>query len=145
MRYDPGMKFRLFLFGFVVVFGAVSSLHAAELNTSSTLVDTTPASEVPASPTQFDSVIDDLPLMQGLTSVPDQATSFTTPNGRIVETVATGLVDVDGVYDFYRRTLPHLGWQMVDARTYRRGNDHLRIKAHADGKVTTVRFSIRPQ
>ena len=103
------------------------------------------ASPHAAAATNFDPTIDDMPLMEGLKAVPDQETLFTAPRaGRIVESVATGPVAVNEVYDFYVGTLPHLGWQVVDNRTYHRNGERLRIDAHADGGVTTVRFSIKP-
>lgn len=111
-------------------------LQAAELNVAS------PAS----SEAKFDPMIDDLPLAPGLTPKPEEETIFVTPRvGRIAESSAVGAVDIDEVYRFYLRTLPQLGWQKIDNRSYRRGGEILRIKAHADGKTTAVHFSIRPK
>jgi len=81
-----------------------------------------------------------------LQAVPDQGTLFTAPRaGRIAESIATGSVAIDDVLRFYRRTLPHLGWRVVDSTTYQRNGEKLRIDAHTDGGVTTVRFSIKPE
>jgi hypothetical protein len=123
---------------------AAAPACAAELNTKTTLIDTTGPSG-PVSEPQFAKVIDDLPLMPGLTLVPDSDVLFAEPlAGRIAETTAAGSVDIDDVYKFYRRSLPQLGWKIVDGRTYRREGDLLRIDARADGKITTVRFSVKP-
>lgn len=120
-------------------------LRAAELNTTSTLTDEIPRQTIPNSAPRFTKVIDDLPLMPGLELMPDEDVLFIAPrSGRIAETTAEGMVDIDGVYKFYYRTLPHLGWRCLDMRTYQRENDVLRIDAHANEKVTTVRFSIKP-
>lgn len=132
----------------VVTFFAFSPLplSAAQLNTTSTLVDTQSPATILSPETKFDPVIDDLPLVDGLQPVPDEATLFVTPrSGRIAESVAVGSVDVDEVYNFYKRALPHLGWKRLDARTYLRNKEKLRIDAHANGKVTTVHFSIKPE
>ena len=122
---------------------------AAQLNTTSTLTDTEapPAVMAPEPPApQFVPAIEDLPLMPGLEPVPNEEMVFVTPRaGRIAESTAEGPVDIDRVYWFYRRTLPQLGWQMADMRNYLRDNEHLRIDAHADGKTTTVRFTVKPQ
>jgi len=140
--------FRAFLL--VIIFCAVlmaMPLYAAQLNTQSTLVDTTPPNLVPAPAheTKFAPAIDDLPLMPDLNPVPDEDTVFVVPSaGRIAQSTAEGPVDIDDVYKFYRRSLPHLGWKVVDARTYMREGEQLRIDAHANGKVTTVRFSVKP-
>jgi len=117
---------------------------AAELNTSSTLRDTEQPQTI-SRPPDFTNVIDDLPLMPGLELVEDEDVLFAAPKaGRIAETTAQGIVDIDEVYKFYRRSLPQLGWKMVDNRTYERESDRLRIDARAEDKVTTVRFSVRP-
>ena len=119
-------------------------LQAAQINTQSTLVDTVPEPDFAAS-TRFTKVIDDLPLMPGLQLIEDQDVLFSEPVlGRIAETNAEGTVDIDDVYRFYQKSLPGLGWKMLDARNYMRGQDRLRINAHADGKVTKIRFSVRP-
>lgn len=101
--------------------------------------------QAPAAEQQFTNVIDDLPLMPELKIVQDEDILFVEPHqGRIAETEATGAVDIDEVYNFYRRSLPHLGWKVIDGRTYQREGERLVIEAHADGRTTTVRFSVKP-
>ena len=135
-----------FLLTSLAVLLAAFPLQAAQLNTSSTLTDTQPANNVPSGETQFTPAIDDLPLMPGLEPVPNEDMVFTVPrSGRIAQSSAEGAVDVDDVYRFYRRTLPQLGWHMIDTRHYMREGEHLHIDAHADGKETTVRFSVNPR
>jgi glucose/arabinose dehydrogenase len=124
---------------------AVLPAYAAELNTESTLIDETPPQAIPNTAPEFTKVIEDLPLMPGLELLPDNDVLFVAPrSGRIAETTAEGMVDVDAVYTFYRRSLPHLGWKMIDARTYQRDNDVLHIDAHAEEKITTARFLVSP-
>jgi hypothetical protein len=111
----------------------LSPAHAATLNQAS------------GGEQQFASVIDDLPLMTGLKPVEDSDVLFVEPHeGRIAETEASGAVDIDEVYNFYRRSLPHLGWKVIDGRTYEREGERLLIDARADGRITTVRFSVKP-
>ena len=122
-------------------------LRAAELNSSSTLIDTQPPQSMPlpVAETRFVPGIDDLPLMPGLDPVPDQDTVFVVPrSGRIAQSAVQGSVDIDSIYSFYRRSLPQLGWKMATPKKYQRDGEQLRIEAHADGKVTTVRFSVTP-
>lgn len=132
--------------GFVMVLFLLAERgDAAELNSTSTLQDTVPPQSIPV-PTKFASAIEDLPLMPGLSPLADEDTLFVVPHeGRIAESVAVGSVDIDDVYKFYRSSLPQLGWKIVDGRTYIRANEVLRIDAHADGKVSTVRFSVKPK
>ncbi|MER2520527.1 MAG: hypothetical protein ABTQ34_07555 [Bdellovibrionales bacterium] len=90
--------------------------------------------------------IEDLPLMPGLSALRDEDTVFVVPHGgRIAESAAIGAVDVDDVYLYYKRSLPQLGWKASDARTYRRNGERLNILARANGKITTVQFSIKPE
>lgn len=123
---------------------------AGQLNQSSGVADSVP----PASgfkqgmdtTTQFVPSIDDLPLMPGLSALRDEDTLFVVPHGgRIAESAAIGAVDVDEVYKYYTRSLPQLGWKASDARTYRRNGEKLKILARANGKITTVQFSIKPE
>ncbi len=119
---------------------------AATVNTTSTLRDTPIAPELAEQPTQFVLGIDDLTLMPGLTQLSDAETIFVVPKqGRIADSSAAGAVDVDDVYRFYRRSLPQLGWKALDARSFKREGESLTIAAHSDGKITTVRFTLKPE
>ena len=122
------------------------ALGAVPLNQTSSLADQAANNDIPDSDgPRFANVIEDLPLMPGLQLVEDEDVLFVTPHsGRIAETNAVGTVDIDDVYLFYRRSLPHLGWKLVDARTYVREGERLRIDAHANSKITTVRFTVKP-
>ncbi len=103
-----------------------------------------PAQTVPDEQ-QFATVVDDLPLMSGLTADEDKDVLFVEPNaGRIAETEAKGEVSIDQVYDFYRHSLPPLGWKVIDGRTYQREGERLRIDAQMSGKITTVQFTVKP-
>jgi hypothetical protein len=96
----------------------------------------------------FISGFEDLPLMPGLTQVPDAGTMFDTPSGRVVEAYAKGKVAVAEVAAFYDKTLPHLGWKKVTARRYRREGEVLDLEISdgqgSDDRSTTVRFYLAP-
>jgi hypothetical protein len=96
---------------------------------------------------QFLSVVDDMPLMPGLTELRDQASDFQTPEGRIVDGSAAGAVDARAVSSFYDRTLPALGWTREAPGRFVRDRERLVIAvAPGTGKeAVTVRFSLRPQ
>jgi len=96
----------------------------------------------------FLSGFEDLPLMPGLTQVPDAGTMFDTPSGRVVEAYAKGKVAVADVAAFYDKTLPHLGWKKVTSHRYRREDEVLDLEI-GEGKgssnmPTTVRFYLAP-
>lgn len=92
---------------------------------------------------RFVSVIDDLPLMVGLSEV-GEGVEFATPQGRIAETTATGAVSRKAVQDFYAQTLPQLGWKAVDSTRFKREGETLDLVLGNDGGVLTVRFSLAP-
>jgi hypothetical protein len=138
---------RLAMLGLLACVCSIVPAAAAQINRTTTLND-----EAPPAPTETDlttpkfaTAIDDLPLMPGLNLMENNDIIFGSPGvGRIVETEAVGAVDIDDVYNFYARTLPHMGWKSIDMRRYRRDQDLLRIDAHADGKNTVVHFAIHP-
>jgi hypothetical protein len=96
----------------------------------------------------FISGFEDLPLMPGLTQVPDAGTMFDTPSGRVIEAYAKGKVAVGDVAAFYDKTLPHLGWKKVTAHRYRREGEVLDLEIsngqRAGDLPTTVRFYLAP-
>ena len=96
---------------------------------------------------QFVSGMDDLPLMPGLTPVPSAGMVFDAPTGRIVEAVA--LLDTDSgmtpkdVRAFYDKTLPQLGWRILQSGRYRREGEILALDFPAD-PPPAVRFRLTP-
>jgi hypothetical protein len=93
---------------------------------------------------QFVGGIDDLPLMPGLTDIPDAGVVFETPAGRIVEAQAlTGAQARAQVLDFYDATLPQLGWEKIKSGQYRREGETLHLE-FPEGPVPTVRFRLAP-
>jgi hypothetical protein len=87
----------------------------------------------------------DLPVMPGLRVVEDAGTVFDTPAGRIVEGYAAGAVARKSVRDFYRRTLPQLGWNQSGDEEYRREAEKLTIHFDGDDGALTVRFTLSPE
>ena len=131
-------------FGFasIVFLMSVTSIPAgaSNLNATSDLVDE--GRDVNATENTEQTVLEDVPLMQGLRSDEEKDLLRILPDsGTSNESVAVGVVDVDDVYNFYKRTLPNAGWQSMGARDYMRGNETLHINAQADGKMTTVMFT----
>jgi len=95
----------------------------------------------------FLSVLDDMPLAPGLTELTDQAASFETPAGRIVDAAAQGAAAPQKVSSFYDRTLPALGWVREGPGRFIRDQERLVIvltEAAPKGQVV-VRFSVRPR
>lgn len=89
--------------------------------------------------------IEDLPLMDRLAEVPDAGVSFDKPEGRIVTLYAHGAVDEDEVRDFYRETLPQLGWEPAGRDTYLREGEALTVDFLGRDGDLTVRYTLQPQ
>ena len=90
------------------------------------------------------SQVEDLPLMPGLIEVADAGLVFDQPSGRIVEAYAQGQVTREEVLDFYRKTLPQLGWQTLDELRFGREGETLTLDFLAARDTLIVRFSLTP-
>ena len=105
---------------------------------------------------EFLRFVEDLPLAPGLVEDQDTITIFDKPNGRIVETSASGAQSTASVVDFYRQTLPQLGWvpiasvaaTKITARTIRlrfsRAREALSLVVGKENGVVVVRYAIAP-
>ncbi len=95
--------------------------------------------------TAFLSVIDDVPLMPGLAERPDAAVVFDKPEGRIVETEATGRLARAEVLKFYAASLPQLGWRARGEGRFLRDREELALSfVSGPGGALTVRFTLSP-
>ena len=110
--------------------------QATNLNTASSLADI----GIPPGPTP-PTILDGVPLMEGLQLNPDKDLIDILPDQPNQPVVTVGILDVDDIYNFYKRTLPPLGWQPTSGRDYARTQETLHINAHADGKLSTVTFT----
>lgn len=77
---------------------------------------------------QFFETLYDVPVMQGLTEIPDMAMVFDKPNGRISQAGALMKgVSQESVKAFYTQTLPQLGWKINQSGIYTREGEKLTI------------------
>jgi hypothetical protein len=93
----------------------------------------------------FLSRLEDLPLAPGLSEDTAAGLSFVSAGGRIVEAYARGNMTEDQVLQFYKETLPQLGWTAESARQYRRSGERLRLELTPGGPGVTVHYSLSPQ
>lgn len=93
----------------------------------------------------FLSRLEDLPLAPGLSEDTAAGLSFDSAGGRIVESYARGNMTEDQVLQFYKETLPQLGWTAESARQYRRSGERLRLELTPGGPGVTVHYSLSPQ
>jgi hypothetical protein len=89
--------------------------------------------------------IPDLPLMPGLTALPESGLVFDKPAGRIVQAFAEGSMTMQSVMTFYDETLPQLGWQRAGAGDYLREGERLKLDLSQTARGVTVQFQLFPQ
>ena len=95
----------------------------------------------------FISVIEDLPLMPGLTEDVGEAMVFETSTGRVAEAQATGVLPIADVKRFYEEALPQLGWVSEGSAGFRRGGEQLRIDVSSNPQVagqTRLKIALSP-
>ncbi len=95
--------------------------------------------------TQYFSSIPDLPLMDGLTELPDETVSFDKPEGRIIEVYAMmELITRQDVLVFYRGTLPQLGWTPDGQTRFYRKDEYLDLEFIEGENGIILKFMISP-
>ncbi len=77
---------------------------------------------------KFFTMLQDIPLMSGLTELEDQALYFDKPEGRIIESSALmqGVTKEQVLY-FYQINLPQFGWGRVSENQFFRNGEFLEI------------------
>ncbi|MBE9553630.1 MAG: hypothetical protein IMF05_09225 [Proteobacteria bacterium] len=98
----------------------------------------------PAGAQVFFELLGDVPVMPALTPVADAGIEFDAPSGRIVESYAIGATDRKSVLEFYRATLPQLGWQAGAGNAFLRESESLKIDFFGPDGEITVRFTVAP-
>jgi hypothetical protein len=99
---------------------------------------------LPAGAQGFFELLEDVPVMPALTPVNDAGIEFDAPSGRIVEAYAIGATSRGAVTEFYRATLPQLGWQPGAGNVYQRESESLKIDFFGPDGEITVRFTVAP-
>lgn len=87
---------------------------------------------------QFFSVVEDIPVMEGMTENENAAVTFETAAGRLVEAAARGKVAPGEVATFYTAVLPQLGWTADGQDGFVRDGERLKLAIAPDGEGGTV-------
>ena len=86
---------------------------------------------------------DDVPLMEGLITLPEMDMTFDAPEGRIMQSVAYSDSLLPGqIRAFYEETLPQLGW-LQQGKGFVREKEELSIESYQLKGKTTVRFELK--
>ncbi len=97
----------------------------------------------------YSQAIDDLPLMQNMTELPENTIIFDTPDGRIIETTTETGSDEKQVLTYYDKNLPQLGWRPLGRddfglQNYLRDGERLSLRADHGGPMLRIHFSLSP-
>ncbi len=93
---------------------------------------------------EFVAGFEDLPLMSGL-KIEQEELYFDTPTGKIVESYAySEKLTTKEVLDFYKNTLPQLGWKAAKSNQYSREGELLTIEASTTNSILNVKFFLQP-
>lgn len=96
--------------------------------------------------TLFFDALHDVPAMPALTEIQDYTLVFDKPEGRIIEMVASiDGASVNDVRDYYRRSLPQLGWVMASPDNYMRGGEHLSLNFEHGQNDSFLRMTVQPR
>ena len=108
---------------------------------------------------KFVTGFEDVPLPRGMTNLPGSQTVFDSQAGRIIDATATGPANDQftsvTVRNFYRETLPQLGWQSLapaespardgfPADRFVRDGEVLVLQLKRVGDVIQARFTLTP-
>ncbi len=65
------------------------------------------------SATEFVKGSEDIPLIDGLEQIDNDALNFDSDAGSIATTDYKSLIDLEAVQNFYLKTLPQMGWKLI--------------------------------
>lgn len=96
-------------------------------------------------PSRFFEALYDVPVMPGLSELPDKSLVFDKPSGRVAQASAAGKsVAGEAIRAFYAETLPQLGWAPVGADTYVREGEKLVLSVGSQAGYNVVQFTLAP-
>lgn len=98
-------------------------------------------------PVRFFQELPDIPLMEGLSEVEEEAYMFDKPEGRIAQASARGdNLTKEAVTLYYRQSLPQFGWNPVKSQpgTFEREGEELHLEIDNTGKAVRLRILIGP-
>ena len=96
--------------------------------------------------TSYSSLIEDLPLMQGMLEQEADSVVFDKPSGRIIESVVISQKRKKEIKQFYKQNLPPLGWRYnKNTATFSRENENLKIVIKEQKNKSVIHFIITPK
>lgn len=95
--------------------------------------------------TRYFELIPDLPIMEGMQPIPEESAVFDKAQGRIVIQIAkSDSLSKEQIKEFYKQTLPALGWKYQRNSVYLREGEALEIEIFFENQKNKVKFFLRP-
>lgn len=95
--------------------------------------------------TVFFQTLYDVPVMEGLSELPEMALSYDKADGRVASAAATyESKEISNVYTFYNKVLPEFGWMRQSEGVYARDGETLTITREWLGAGWLVTFALNP-
>ena len=89
---------------------------------------------------------EDIPLILGMEKIADDSIGFDSSSGSIISSSYTTKIDLKKVRNFYIKTLPDMGWKLVqngETRViFKREKENLEIEFSKQNEKKVVRFFI---
>lgn len=111
-----------------------------------------PSQPIPAQPESLRASEDfvqgseDIPLLVGMEKISEDSLGFDSDSGSIMSSSYATKIDLERVKNFYRKTLPHMGWRVVKSNLgklkFRREKEKLEIDFVKQNDKEVVRFFI---
>lgn len=100
----------------------------------------------------------DLPLPAGLSENNEGAMLFDSPDGRIINAEAAGIIEGSRVFEYYKVVLPSLGWKLAKDHTSGlvcdvgvkyclralREKEDLLLSIHENGDRSKINYALSP-
>lgn len=87
---------------------------------------------------------EDIPLLVGMEKISDDSVGFDSNSGSIISSSYVSENDKKQIRDFYLKTLPQMGWQIVknveNESSFKRDREKLEIEFVAENGKKVVRF-----
>ena len=107
------------------------------------------AEDMQARQVQYFTMMQDIPVMPGLTPVEEESYVFDKPEGRILsQSALTTSRDEKEVFAYYAKALPPLGWTRKTTRIFVRDKERLKItaqKSEENKNALKIHFFLEPQ
>jgi hypothetical protein len=93
---------------------------------------------------KFVPALPEVPLPETYEVDPTAGSFFDTAEGRIAETYAAGIEDLNEVVRFYKTVMPQLGWQEIEELVFYKEGEILILTPEEEEYINTIRYQLKP-